>query len=150
LFIREIINEKDMTTPITKKNIRISVGPPRDNSVVDVQDMMWSSTIVNDHGSLNNRGTAITFDIPATNQLYPPSNAYLNIEGQLFKVNDSTMYAQTDRIAFQNNNIVGLFSPVQLQLGNNIVEQYDDHVNHQYIKKLAQNNKNSQLFTRQI
>jgi hypothetical protein len=122
LIIREVRNEKDMTTPITKEIFNFAIGLC-DNSI-EHYDLSWLPSSGSDPRSLNLGGYAITFDIHANTRFLMPCNAYLDIEGQLLKAVDSSVYAQADRIAFQNNGVMAMFSNVTLQIDDKNVEQY--------------------------
>ena len=70
--------------------------------------------------SLNNGGD-IRITIESQDVFTHPSESYLIFEDRLTKA-DGTLYANADEVALTNNAIMHLFSRIEYQLSNQLIE----------------------------
>ena len=70
--------------------------------------------------SLNNGGD-VRINIESQDVFTHPSESYLIFEGRLTKV-DGTAYVNADEVALTNNAIMHLFSRIEYQLSNQLIE----------------------------
>ena len=88
------------------------------------------------NNNLNSVGGEIRIDIQNADSFYNPSGSYLLVEGDMLK-EDGTRYADADLISLTLNGIMFLFSQIQFQVNNQIVETIMDIGRASLMKGLA-------------
>ena len=90
------------------------------DDIEGIQDEYYTPNA--DPSTFNTPGNPLVFNISGTDKYYLPSEARLEIQGQLLRGIDNAAYADTANIAFQNNGPLYLFSSASYQLGNKTLE----------------------------
>jgi hypothetical protein len=118
-----------MTTNITEDYLKISDPLQIDESVSEYNYHNYEPVV----GSNLNSSSQIRIVIENQDLYYLPYKSFLTIKGKLTKT-DGTALANTDAVTLINNGIMFLFSTIEYQIGDKVIE-YINYPGHSSLMK---------------